>query len=130
MKKFLVVLVISIVMTGCATTSARTDVSSVTPGTNESVIVIQRKSTIVGAAVFMKVWVDDVETDFSIGNGQKVKIIIANGEHTIQAGSTDIDKGKSVSFSVVGEEITFFAEPQMGLIAAQFKLTQTGEKKL
>ena len=130
MKKFLVLLSISIITTGCATTSVVTDVSSVMPGPNESVIVVQRKSTILGVAVSMTVWVDGAEAASSIRSGKEVRIIIANGEHTIQAGSTAIDKGKSVSFSVVEEEITFFAEPYIGLIAARFKLTQTGKRKL
>jgi P pilus assembly chaperone PapD len=127
---FLTVLSISIIMAGCATNSVGLDVSAVIPGENESVIVVQRKSTVVGSAVSMTVWVDGVEVASSVRNGQEVRFIIADGEHSIQAGSTSIDKGKSVSLSVVGEEITFFAEPQLGLIAARFKLTQTGKRGL
>lgn len=78
----------------------------------------------------MKVWVDDTEVASSIRSGQEVKLIITDGEHSIQAGSTAIDKGTAVSFSVTGEEITFFAEPQMGIAAARFKLTQSGKRNL
>jgi hypothetical protein len=126
----LTVLAIGIIMAGCATTPVGTDVPAVIPGENESVIVVRRKSTFVGSAVSMTVWVNDVEVASSIGNGQEVRLIVTDGEHLIQAGSTAIDKGKSVSFSASGEELTFFAEPQMGLISARFKLTQTGKIKL
>jgi large exoprotein involved in heme utilization and adhesion len=121
---------IGILIAGCATTSAGTYVPAMIPGKNESVIVIRRKSTIVGSLASMKVWIDDVEVASSIRNGQEVKYIISDGEYSIQAGSSSVDKGQSVSFSVSGEEITFFAEPQTGVKAARFKLTQTGKRKL
>jgi hypothetical protein len=126
----LTVLSIGIIMAGCATTPVGTDVPAVIPGENESVIVVWRKSTFVGSMVPMTIWVNDVEVASSIQNGQEVRFIIADGEHLIEAGSTAIDKGQSVSFSVFGEEISFFAEPQMGIMTARFKLTQTGKRKL
>ena len=107
-----------------------TDVQSIRHFQNESVIVLQRKKTIVGIAISMKVWVDDIEVASSIRNGQNVRINIANGDHLIKAGSTFVDKGKGVPFSVIGEEITFFAEPQVGILASRFKLTEVNKNKL
>jgi hypothetical protein len=131
MKKFLMVLSLVSFMTGCATTSVETDVvPPMISGPNESVIVVQRQSTIIAFIIPMTLWVDNVKVASLINSGKEARIIIANGEHTIQAGSTNIDKGKAVSFSVVEEQITFFAEPKMGIIFARFKLTQTGKRKL
>ena len=100
------------------------------PGLNESVAVIQRKKTMAGAAMSMKVWLDDVELASSVRSGQEIKIIISDGEHSIKAGSSSVDTGAAVSFTVAGEEITFFAEPQMGVLGARFKLTETARKKI
>ena len=127
---FLVIVSVTIIMAGCATTSVGTDDTTVIPGPNESVIVVKRISVFTGSAISMKIWVDDVEKASSIRNGQEVRFIISDGEHMIRAGSTAVDKGKSVSFSAAGEEISFFAEPQMGVLAARFKLTQIGKRKI
>ena len=134
-KRFVMICMVlfaGIILAGCASTPAETGAKApdVIPGQNESIIVIQRKKTMAGAAISMKVWIDEAETMSGIRNGQEVRLIVADGEHRIQAGSSAADKGDSVTFSVVGEEITFFAEPQMGLLAARFKLTETGKKEL
>jgi hypothetical protein len=129
----LMVLCVITMMAGCATTtpSETEEALAVIAGPNESVIVIQRKKTWVGSAtISMKVWVDDEETALSIRNSQTDRFIVADGEHSIRAGSTYIDRGDAVSFSAAGEEITFFAEPQVGVLGARFKLTQTGKRNL
>jgi len=127
---FLLVLLIGILAAGCASAPAQatSNEPEYTPAPDQSLIVIQRKKTMVGAAVSMKVWIDDGEAA-SVKNGQETRLIIADGEHVVQAGSNSVDKGEAVTFSVFGEKITFFAEPQMGLLAARFKLTQTGKDK-
>ena len=78
----------------------------------------------------MKVWVDGTEAASGIRNGQEIKLIVSDGEHLIQAGSSNADKGDSVTFSVAGDEIIFFAEPKMGAFSARFQLTETGKRKL
>ena len=125
-------LCIGILLAGCASAPAETETKApdLIPGQNESLVVIQRKKTMAGAAMSMRVWVDEAEAASGIRNGQEIKLIVANGEHVIQAGSSNTDKGDSVTFSVAGEEITFYAEPQMGVWGARFKLTETGRSKL
>ena len=134
-KKFVMIcmaLFIGIILAGCASTPAETETQApdLSPGQNESVIIIQRKKTMAGAAVSMKVWVDEAETTSGIRSGQEIRLIVSDGEHLIQAGSSNTDRGDSVTFYAAGEEITFFAEPQMGVWAARFKLTETGRRKL
>lgn len=125
------VLLIGIMAAGCASAPAQagTGGPEIIPGPNESLVVIQRKKTMVGAAVSMKVWIDE-EEKAAVKNGQEIKLIITDGDHVIQAGSGSVDKGDAVSFSVSGERIAFFGEPQMGIVSARFKLTQTEKGKL
>jgi len=99
------------------------------PGDGESIVTIQRKSTMVGAAHKMKIWIDGEEVKSDIIKGMEVKLLVADGEHTIQADSSNINRGAAIIFTVSGEEIVIFAEP-MGLYGARFKLTETGKKKL
>jgi len=123
-------LVFSMLISACATTGGTKESVPVYPGDGESIVTIQRKSTMVGAAVKMKIWIDGEEVISDIKNGMEVKLLVADGEHNIQAGSTNIDRGEAIIFSASGEEIVFFAEPQMGVLAARFKLTETERKKL
>ena len=125
-----VLFVFSMLITACASTGGAKESVPVYPGDGESIVTIQRKSTMVGAAVKLKIWLDGEEVKSDIKNGMEVKLLVADGEHNIQAGSTNIDRGEAINFSAGGEEITFFAEPQMGVFAARFKLTETGRKKL
>jgi len=127
----LLTLLAGIILAGCASTPAETEAAGpvITPGPNESIVVIQRKKTMAGAAITMKVWVDDVETA-SAKNGQVISFAITDGDHVIQAGSSNVDKGEAVFISMQGERITLFAEPKMGAFAARFSLTQTGKYKL
>jgi hypothetical protein len=127
----LAVLAVIMVMVGCATAPVEIEETPpLIPGPNESVVVIQRKKAMAGAAISMTVWIDGAEAASSIRSGQEVKLLVANGGHSIQAGSSALDRGNEVSFSVTGEEIIFFAEPKMGVIAARFQLTQTGKRNL
>jgi len=119
-----------IILAGCASTPTETGVPDVIPGQNESVIIVQRKKTMVGAAISMKIWIDEAEAASGMRSGQEVKLIIADGKHIIQAGSSAVDKGDSVTFFVTSEEITFFAEPQFGLLAAGFKLAETAKRSM
>ncbi|AEF80465.1 hypothetical protein TREAZ_0463 [Leadbettera azotonutricia ZAS-9] len=48
----------------------------------------------------------------------------------MQAGSSKTDSGDEISFTGTSEEIRFYAEPQMGIIGARFKLTETERRKL
>ena len=129
-------LVIGLAITGCASTPpetgplAETVVLTVSPGLNESVIVIQRNRTHVGSVIPMRVWVNGEDAASGIRNGDEIQLIVANGEYTIQAGSTNVDKGNLITFNVNGEAIIFSAEPRMGLLAARFNLAQTGRIKL
>ena len=125
-----VLFVFSMLITACATTGGTKESVPVYPGDGESIVTIQRKSTMAGAAIKMRIWIDGEEVISDIRNGKEAKLLVADGEHTIQAGSSNADKGEAIIFSVSGEEIVFFAEPQMGFIAARFKLTETGRKKL
>ena len=135
-KRFslVVLLYLSIFIAGCASVPAGTDISTVAltvnPGPNESVIVVQRERKTTGSAISMKVWVNGEEKSSSIRNGQMVQLIIPNGEHTIQAGGSSIERGNEVMFSVNKEIIFFSAKPQVGLVAPRFRLTQTGKRTL
>ena len=122
-----------IVLGGCATTGPTVgaqrgiDSLNVIPGPNESVIIVQRSKSVLGVAVPMQVWIDDQPARRSIMVGQEVQVIVDNGTHTIQAGTTAIDKGNKVTLSINNEATFFIAEPKMGLLAAKFNLTQTGK---
>jgi hypothetical protein len=127
----LMVLSIGIIMAGCATTPAVTDIP--VPGQNESLIIIQRKNSFIGSAVTMKVWVDGLQLASTIRNGREIMFIVADGEHTMQGGrggGTRSEMGPLVTFSAIGEEITFFAEVHVTMLTSGFKLTQTGRRKL
>jgi hypothetical protein len=115
-----------ILAAGCATTGSAGQLSL---GPDESVVVVQREKTVVGAAISMRVYIDD-EYRLSVGSGKTEKIIVSNGEHSIWVGSTKIDSSSSLPFMVYSEEITFFAVPKFGLLAADFELTQTGKREL
>ena len=131
-----IILGITMLTTGCSSTppvnqiDMDTIVLTKNPGENESVIVIQRKSIFTGSMIPMKVWINDEEAVSGIGNGSEVQLVLANGEYTIQAGSTGIDKGNKLSFIVENDVIVFSAEPKMGLLAARFDLAQAGKTKL
>jgi hypothetical protein len=112
---------------GCATTGASSVPSTLGP--DESVVVVQRKKSIAGSAISMRVYIDG-EYKISVGNGRTERIIVPNGEHSIWGGSTKIDSSSSLPFMVYSEEITFFATPKFGLIAADFVLQQTGKREL
>jgi hypothetical protein len=132
MKNFKLVLFGLLVLTGivtvsCATTGAAT--APAIPGPDESVVVVQRKKTVAGAAIAMRVYIDG-EYRLSVGSGKTAQIIVPNGEHSIWVGSTKIDSSSSLPFRVYSEEITFFGSPKFGLIAADFELTQTGKREL
>ena len=131
-----VILVLGVMLTGCATAPSGINQSveavaiTVNPGANESVIVIQRTRTAVASAVSMRVWINGDELASGIRNGNEIQIIVPNGEHTIQAGSTSVDRGNSITFSVNEEAIFFFAEPRMGALSARFNLTTRGSRPL
>jgi hypothetical protein len=132
MKNLKRILLGLLVLTGiltmsCATTGAAS--APVIPGPDESVVVVQRKSTILGAAIPMRVYIDG-EYRLSVGNGGTERITVPNGEHSIWTGSTKVDSSSSLPFMVYSEEITFFGSPKFGLIAADFELTQTGKREL
>ena len=132
----ILLLVFSIVFFGCASTPKEevkgvdTISATVNAGSDESILVFQRKKSMMGAAISMKIWLNDVEVASGIKNGQEIQIVIPNGEHTLQAGSTNVDKGNTITFSADSEMIIFFAEPAMGAFAARFNLTQLGRRKL
>jgi len=136
MKKSLLILVItvffafSIVLAGCASSGGTMESAPVFPGSGESIVTVQRKKTMAGAAMGMRVWIDGEEAAAGVKNGVEVKLLVPDGEHTIQAGSSNVDRGDAVTFSINHGEIVFFAEPQMGAFSARFKLTETERKNL
>ena len=105
--------------TGTAVTTGAID-QSVTPGPDESIIIVYRG---VGApAVRMHVWFDGEEA-FSLGpNGSSV-FTVKNGEHTIQAGSSNVDKGGILTFAANSEQITIGGSVAMGVWSARFTLS-------
>jgi len=132
----ILLIVLSIVFFGCASAPAGNAQSveeialAVNAGSNESILVFQRKKTFVGSAVPMRIWMNDIELASGIRNGEEIQIVIPNGEHTIQAGSSSVDKGNKIIVFAENEMILFYAEPAMGAFAARFNLTQLGKKKL
>jgi len=103
---------------------------TVTAGASESVLVIQRQKSMAGSAVSMRIWIDDVEVLTGIRNGTEVQIAVPNGEHTIQAGSTNMDRGNKLTFYASRDMVLFHASPSMGVVAARFNLTERGRRGL
>ena len=125
-----VLVIFGLFLIGCASVGQTPPPVPVQPGIGESVVIVQRKSTFIGGGVGMRVWLNGNEIASKIMSGGEMKMVIPDGEHSIQAGNNNVDQGNLVVFIVDGEEIIFFAEPQMGLLAARFKLTQSGKRKL
>jgi len=133
---FLISLGMIMFFTGCTSSPSVTEGSgegiaiTVSPGPNQSVVVIQRKRSSVAAAMSMKVWLNNEEVASGIRNGNEIQLIVPNGEHRLQAGSTTVDRGNEVTFTVNGEAIFFLAEPRMGALSARFSLAQIGKRRL
>jgi len=121
-----------VVLFSCASAPLGVESISLTvnPGLNESVVIIQRAKTAVGSAIPMRVWINETDAASGIRSGNEIQLIVPNGQHTIQAGSTNIDRGNSITFDVNDEVIVFLAEPRMGVMAARFNLTQIGKRNL
>jgi hypothetical protein len=104
-------------------------VDPVIPKMGESLITVERKNTIAGAAMTMYVWIDDVE-QVALKRGEIKQVAVSNGQHTMQAGSSGVDKGETISITVNSENVSIFGEPTMGVLGARFKLTEMGRKPL
>ncbi|MCL2186957.1 MAG: hypothetical protein FWB86_14080 [Treponema sp.] len=137
MNKFFLVFLFTVsftlLITGCASAPAKiqgTGALTVSPGQNESVVVVQRVSSFTGSAIPMRVWINNEEVVSGIRNGGEFQLIIPNGQHTIQAGSSGVDKGNNVVFVANGEAIYFNAVPRMGVIASRFNLTEISRMEL
>jgi hypothetical protein len=133
MKKiFFVLMVSTLVILSCASSAEHTKQIStdkmLEPG--ESLVTVQRIRTFKGAIINMQIWVDDEKIVGGIKNGVQSSIVIPNGSHTIQAGSTKIDRGNKITFTVNDEEICFLANPVFGILATRFHLTETSRKKI
>ena len=98
------------------------------PGPGESLVIVQRVKRAAGSMISMRVWIDGEIAAGGIKNGIISFIKVSDGEHTIQAGSTVVDRGNRITFTANSEEIVFRATPAFGLIAARFNLTETGRK--
>ena len=129
-----IILAVTFVTSGCASAPAGNQIEkialTVNPGEDESIVIIQRKKTGAGSMIPMRIWIDDADAASGIKNGNQIQLIVPNGEHKIQAGSSPVDKGNVINFTADGEAILFFAEPKMGLLAARFDLNQVGKRKL
>ena len=137
MKTFLVktslIMVFSLFLFGCASTPNNFSEipTDKIPGPGESLITIQCEKSGVGSMIRMKIWIDDEEIASGIKNGKRIHIIIPKGNHMIQAGSTGIDKGNSITFTTIdNEEILFLTKPAMGLFAARFNISETNRRIL
>jgi hypothetical protein len=124
---FALVLGVIVLLSGCASANAGVLVDPVIPKTGESLITVERRNTAAGAAVTMHVWVDD-EEQMTLKRGEIKQAAVPNGQHTIQAGSSWVDRGDALTVTLNSEEVSIFGEPAMGLFGARFKLTETGRK--
>ena len=119
-----------IMLLGCASTGNYSEEipADLIPGPGQSLVTVQRSNSGLGGAIKMQIWIDDEEVAGSIKRGVRTFIAVSNGEYTIQAGSTRVDMGNQITFSVQDEEVAFLAEPAMGLIAARFNLSEMYRK--
>ena len=132
----IVVVVLSTVLFSCASAPVGNDqmveaiYQTVDVGYDESILVIQRRRTMVASAISMRIWMNGIELTSGIRNGQEIQIVIPNGEHNIQAGSTGRDRGNTITFFADNDLLLFYAEPAMGGLTARFNLTQLGRRNL
>jgi hypothetical protein len=117
---------------GCASSAEHNEQipADKTPGPGESLVIVQRISSFAGKVIKMQIWIDDEEVVGSIKNDVRSFIVIPNGSYTIQAGSTKIDRGNEITFTVNDEEISFQANPAFGIVTTRFNLTETGRRNL
>jgi hypothetical protein len=135
MKKNLSVLFIGLILSlfffSCASVEYSEEVpSDKMPGPGESLVTVQRSFVNFGGLVSMKIWIDNEEAAGSIKRGVRSFIVIPDGTHTIQTGTSNLDRGNTITFTVSGEEIIFMANPAMGFLSARFNLTETGRRKI
>jgi hypothetical protein len=112
-----IVLVFGLLVFGCASSGSSQSTGDVinaalTPGDNETLIVVQRPSAFVGAAVQHFIFVDG-EQVLSLPNGSSGRIVVSNGEHTIYSMINTPIKVKPMSerltFTAGGTELHFTA---------------------
>jgi hypothetical protein len=94
------------------------------PAPGESLVTVQRVKSMVGEIIKMQIWIDGEEITGSVINGGRRYITVPDGEHTIQAGSSEIDQGNQITFTANSEVIIFQATPAIGVITARFNLTE------
>jgi hypothetical protein len=110
-----VLLTFVLILAGCASSEVVKDGGSVVAGSDESVIIIQRASTFVGAAVKYKIFVDG-QIKCEIANGKTEGITVKNGEHTIYADSSH-GLSDRIAFTTVSGDIKFFSvKPEMNKV--------------
>ena len=120
-----VVVVLSTVFFSCASAPRENiqavDAVSLTVNAaeDESILVIQRRRIFAAAAIPMRIWMNGTELPYRIGSGQEIQIVIPNGEHTIQAGSSNVDRGNEITFFIDNNMILFFAQPAAGFLTRQ-----------
>jgi hypothetical protein len=130
MKKVILLSIVISLFISCASVEHSEEVpSDKIPGTGESLVTVQRSNTGFGGLVSMKIWIDNEEAAGSIKRGVRSFIVIPDGTHTIQTGTSNVDRGNTITFTVSGEEIIFMANPAMGFLSARFNLTETGRRK-
>jgi hypothetical protein len=66
---------------GCASSGGSTN-NNLVAGAGETLVVVQRKSSFIGAAVKHEVYIDGNKV-LELSNGASGKVVVPNGEHTI-----------------------------------------------
>jgi len=135
MKKMVLILLAVFVLFGCSSTPDSANISETEipadkrPGQGEALITVNRIQTFAGSMISMTIWVNDEVVANGIRNGVTTYIVVPKGEYTIQAGSTSVDKGNAITFSInENEEVVFQATPAMGALAARFRLNEINRR--
>jgi hypothetical protein len=113
---FLVFLFLGCASTGGGSASSDGKSANIVVGNGETLIIVQRPSSFVGAAIKHLVFIDG-EQKLALGNGASGKIVVPNGEHTIYSMIDRPIKNKPLSerlsFTANGTELHFTAKAAM-----------------
>ncbi|GHU27646.1 hypothetical protein FACS1894164_19840 [Spirochaetia bacterium] len=108
-----IIVILGILLMGCNTPpQSPTNLGDIRhPGQGESLIIVRRLNKFLGSALTFNVSIDD-QIRLSLRNGEKGKVVVPNGTHTIYVEATNgliILKTQNISFNINSSQITFIA---------------------
>ena len=137
---FAVVLTLCFIFIGCVSVPDTVDTStqeelapgkidqSVKYGSGESIVVIRRLNLPLAFASKTIIWLDEKPV-FKLRNGYRRSMVVPNGKHTIQAGTSNTDKGSPLTFTVNSEQVVIDTWPTPGVMGARFGVTESDKNK-